>query len=173
MISLNSNEKHDEQAAWLDKLLASNPNIWTICTFHHPIYSTAKGRDNKQLREKWQPVFDKHAVDLVLTGHDHTYGRSNLVTGAMARTGRSGTVYVVSVSGPKQYELDRETWMERAAENTQLYQIVRIDGEKLLYESRTARGVLYDSFELRKRRGRPNQIINRLPQTPENRRVSE
>jgi hypothetical protein len=63
--------------------------------------------------------------------------------------------------------------MERAAENTQLYQIVRIDGEKLLYESRTARGVLYDSFELRKRRGRPNQIINRVPQTPENRRVSE
>lgn len=169
MVSLNSNEKRAEQAEWLDKLLADNPNQWTILTFHHPIFSTAKGRDNKDLRELWQPIFDKHAVDLVLTGHDHTYGRSNLTTGVSGKAG--ATVYVVSVSGPKQYNLDREAWMQRAAEDTQLFQIIRVDGNKLSYEARTARGALYDAFELQKQKGKPNKLTNRVPSTPENRRT--
>jgi 3',5'-cyclic AMP phosphodiesterase CpdA len=168
MISLNSNEKREEQAQWLDKLLAENPNRWTVATFHHPIHSAARSRDNKELREAWQPIFDKYAVDLVLTGHDHTYARSNLNTGVNTQSKKAGTVYVVSVSGPKMYSLTRDSWMMRAAEDTQLFQIIRIAGDRLTYESRTARGVLYDSFELRKRKNAPNELINRIPSVPEN-----
>jgi len=173
-VSLNSNVRHEDQAAWLDSILANNPNRWTILTFHHPIYSPAKGRDNAKLRSAWQPVFDKHKVDLVLTGHDHTYARSgmriydNVPTGGTARDPESGTVYVVSVSGPKMYKVDKQPWMKRAAENTQLYQVIRIDGDRLAYESRTAIGELYDSFELiKKPGGGPNQMIEKVPDTPE------
>lgn len=168
IVSLNSNVQQTEQAAWLERLLANNPNRWTILTFHHPILSTAKGRDNPQLRALWQPIIDKSKVDLVLTGHDHTYGRSNLQTGLS--TMKAGTVYVVSVSGPKMYQLEKSAWMERSAEDTQLYQIIRINGDKLAYEARTARGTLYDAFELQKRSGKPNRLTNRVPNTPENRR---
>lgn len=171
ILVLNSNEKQAEQAVWLDALLAKEPRRWTVAAFHHPIYSTGKGRDNKALRELWQPVFDKHAVDLVLTGHDHTYGRSNLTTGAAARTGRNGTVYVVSVSGPKMYSLDPSSeFMTRRAEDTQLFQVIRVAGDRLQFESRTARGIVYDAFELKKRRGRTNQLVNRVPRTPERRK---
>lgn len=163
IVSLNSNELREEQAAWLDVLLAANPNRWTVLTFHHPIYSSARGRDNKELRELWQPVFDKHAVDLVLQGHDHSYARSNLLSGVNAQEGVHGTVYVVSVSGPKMYRVDLEPWMKRAAERTQLFQIVQVNGDRLYYEARTARGLLYDAFELRKRPGQPNELINRVP----------
>lgn len=155
VISLNSNEKQDEQVPWLEGVLANNPNKWTVVTFHHPIYSTAKGRDNKKLRELWRPVFDKYAPDLVLTGHDHTYGRSgvmredNLLTGARVHSDR-GTVYVVSVSGPKFYKLERADWMQSSAADTQLYQLVRIDGDTLHYEARTAVGTVFDSFDLHK-----------------------
>lgn len=158
MISLNSNEKQKEQAEWLDALLEKNSQKWTVIAFHHPIYSAAKARDNKETRELWQPIFDKHRVDLVLTGHDHTYARSNLRTGLNMKN--AGTVYVVSVSGPKMYKLEKEPWMQSSAENTQLYQVVRIDGDKLRYEARTARGTLYDSFELSKQKGKPNKIVN-------------
>jgi hypothetical protein len=140
-----------------------------VLTFHHPVLSTAKGRDNKALREAWQPIIDKHKVDLVLTGHDHTYGRSNLQTGLSTQKG--GTIYVVSVSGPKMYELEKQAWMARAAEDTQLFQVIRIDGDVLNYQARTARGVLYDAFELRKAKGKPNRLISRIPATPENRRA--
>ena len=167
IVSLNSNELQTEQGEWLDGVLANNPNRWTILTFHHPIYSSARGRDNKRLREAWQPVFDKYAVDLVLQGHDHSYGRSNMITGVGARTGKNGTVYVVSVSGPKQYQVDRQPWMQRLAERTQLFQVIRVDGDRLHYESRTARGVLYDAFSLLKQKDGPNQLINQIPDAPE------
>ncbi|MBL8233125.1 MAG: metallophosphoesterase family protein [Bryobacterales bacterium] len=173
MIALNSNERQQEQAEWLDKLLASNTQRWVIATFHHPIYSAARSRDNKALREVWQPVFDKHAVDLVMTGHDHTYARTNLMTGVNAQTGKNGTVYVVSVSGPKMYGLDRNPTMQRSAEDTQLFQIVRVDGDMLSYQAHTARGVLYDAFELKKRSGKSNQLVNKVPNTPERRRGAE
>lgn len=172
-VSLNSNVKQEEQAKWLDEILAKNSNRWTVLTFHHPIYSPARGRDNAKLRDLWQPIFDKHKVDLVLTGHDHTYARSgprvydNVPTGGTARDGKSGTVYVVSVSGPKMYKVEKQPWMRRAAENTQLYQVIEIDGDRLKYESRTAIGTLYDAFELIKKEGQPNEMIDKIPDGPE------
>ena len=185
IISLNSNEKHQEQAAWLEKVLARNPNRWTIVTYHHPMYSASRGRDNPHLRRLWQGIFDRYGVDLVLQGHDHTYARSrqmtaadtlqgkppqeperNIPTGAAARS-PGGTVYVVSVSGPKMYRLARRPYMRRAAENTQLYQIIRIDGYHLRYEARTAAGRLYDAFLLQKRPGRPNHLVELVPPGPE------
>ncbi len=159
----------EEQAVWLEQVLTGNPNTWTIATFHHPIYSSAKGRDNPKLRDLWQPIFDKYKVDLVLTGHDHTYARSglrayeNVGTGVRARVNDGATVYVVSVSGPKMYDLNRNDWMKRAAEDTQLYQIIKVEGGRLRYEARTAVGELYDGFELRKRPGQTNELIEVVP----------
>jgi 3',5'-cyclic AMP phosphodiesterase CpdA len=164
IIALNSNERQEEQVPWLEGVLADNPNRWTVVTFHHPIYASAKGRDNQRLRELWEPVLRKHRVDVVLQGHDHTYARSNLQTGMNVTDPKNGTVYVVSVSGPKMYAVDRQPWMARAAEDTQLYQVLSVDGSRLRYEARTAIGQLYDAFELQKRPGRPNRLIERTPE---------
>ena len=144
IISLNSNEQQETQGAWLRGVLVRNPLRWTIITFHHPIFSPAKKRDNPQLREQWKAVFDEFKVDLVLTGHDHTYARSGDMSGQM-RVGTAnvpkgynqvydpkiGTVYVVSVSGPKMYDLSNDSWAVRTAEDTQLFQVISIDGDSL------------------------------------------
>lgn len=162
VIALNSNEKRQEQAAWLEQVLSNNPNRWTVVAFHHPVYSAAKLRNNEELRELWQPIFDKYGVDLVLNGHDHTYARTNLVTGAGARLpGR--TMYVLSVSGPKMYRGKTADWMRKSGSGVQLVQIIRIDGDRLTYEARTVTGRLFDAFELRKREGMANLLVNRVP----------
>ena len=157
IVVLNSNEKIIEQTPWLDKVLESRPKDirWTVVTFHHPVYSTSPGRDNKIVRQAWRPLFDKHGVDLVLQGHDHTYGRSGLMRDDTLLSGdpfrpTRGTVYAVSVSGTKMYGLDKLPWAKRSFANVQLYQLIRIDGGLLTYEARTARGDVYDAFELRK-----------------------
>ncbi len=163
MISLDSNRVTPEQTAWLENTLQNNPNRWTILTFHHPVLSPAKGRDNPKIREMWQPLIEKYKVDMVLNGHDHTYARSSL---------QNGVVYAVSVLGPKQYNLERKPWMARTAEDTQLFQIIRVDAGKLSYESRTAAGVLYDAFELLKQPKKQNRLIDRIPRDkPENHRA--
>ena len=176
-VSLNTNEKHEVQAQWLETVLEDNPNTWTILTFHHPMYSASAGRDNPHLRALWQPIFDRHHVDLVLQGHDHTYARSQLMTGEVNLTTgvthadpNTGTVYVVSVSGPKMYELGRRPFMRRAAEDTQLYQIIKVDGQQIVYEARTATGELYDGFVLRKGEGAQRTLIEQMPATAEKRR---
>ena len=175
IISLNSNLPPGEQKAWLEKVLDNNPRKWSIVTFHHPIYSASALRDNTSLRDEWKPLFDKYGVDLVLQGHDHSYARGrtmpfgeNVVNGLNARA-YTGTVYVVSVSGAKMYKLEPDGWdafdevdQERAAENTQLFQVITIDRDKLSYESYTATGELYDAFDLKKSTdGGPNQFIER------------
>ena len=174
IVSLNSNQDIMQQVSWLESTLANNPNKWTIVTFHHPIYSAAKLRDNPVIRRLWQPVFDKYHVDLVLQGHDHAYARTgletsqkNVPTGAGAQAGPGGTVYVVSVSGPKMYGVDRDKRMHRAAANLQLYQTIAVDGNELRYQAITATGELYDAFTLKKKEGAPNELIDQIPDVPE------
>jgi 3',5'-cyclic AMP phosphodiesterase CpdA len=152
---------------WLERVLADNPNRWTIVTFHHPLFSAAGGRDYPELRTLWGPLFERYRVDLVLQGHDHAYARGSLSPaperGPDAWRSPGATMYVVSVSGAKMYPVQRQRWMTRAAERTPLFQIITIDGDKLFFEARTALGEVYDAFELRKRRNRPNQVVDRIP----------
>lgn len=169
VIALNSNEQLDVQARWLAEVLSDNPQRWTIVTFHHPVQSAADDRDNPEIREKWGPLLASDHVDLVLQGHDHTYARGqpfeqqNLAEGVTAIDKASRTIFVVSVSGPKMYGLDLEPWMKRAAQRTQLYQIIRIDGDTLSYEARTATGTVYDQFQIIKR----PRVIETEPGMPE------
>jgi 3',5'-cyclic AMP phosphodiesterase CpdA len=179
IVALNSNEGIEAQTSWMDEILTKNKHPWVVCTFHHPIFSTGKDRDNPGLRAAWKPIFDKHKVDLVLTGHDHSYGRTglqtplkletvgNVSTGVTNVDAESGTVYVVSVSGPKMYNLNRKPFMVRVAEDTQLYQIIHVDGDDLRYESRTAIGELYDSFSLKKIPGQVNELKEGTTTMPE------
>lgn len=131
------------QARWLDGVLASNPDRWSIVLTHQPFFSPRDGRDNALLREHLLPVIRKHRVDLVLQGHDHVYGRR-------LHDDTPTPVFVVSVAGAKQYRLSDEAraTMRPVAEDTQLFQVLRIDGTRLRYEARTATGRLYDAFEL-------------------------
>ena len=162
-ISIYSSEYISEQAEWLDKILADNPNRWTIFIMHHPVYPLSKGRnDNVARRTALETLLNKYQVDLVLSGHDHTYARS-----AMEKS----TVYVSSVSGAKMYEIERKPWMKRTAEDTQLFQVISIDGDKLTYESRTATGSLYDAFEILKS-GKEKKFVDKTPaNVPERARV--
>ena len=145
----------DEAAAkiqyeWLEKVLKENKQLWTVITFHHPIFSTAKSRDNKDFRERFKPLFDKYHIDLVLQGHDHTYSRGqNLPLGLSGREA-SGPVYLVSVAGPKMYKVDGAKWMNVSLENTQLFQTIHIDGQHLKFEAYKTSGELFDAFSLKK-----------------------
>lgn len=131
------------QARWLDTVLSANPQPWTIVLLHQPFYSPREGRENAELRDVLLPVVRRHQVDLVLQGHDHTYGRRGEGEAATPQ-------YVVTVAGPKQYLLSDEArrTMAPVGEDTQLFQVLRIDPQHLRYEARTVTGRLYDGFEL-------------------------
>jgi hypothetical protein len=152
-VMLNSNDKLREQAEWMERILASNQNKWTIVSFHHSVYPMVRDRDNKELRDLFQPIFDKYHVDLVLQGHDHAYARSfKLNNGSIVAENEPGTVYVISVSGPKAYAITTkfEKLMAKIGNQISLFQVLSVDGNKLSFVSYTASGEVYDAFELRK-----------------------
>ncbi len=161
IVAMNSNREIETQTKWLEKVLSRNPNRWTVLTFHHPIFSSGDGRDNSRNRDSWKPIIEKHNVDLVLQGHDHTYARGHVPIRMMDTQDESrvGPIYVNSVSGPKMYEFMEGGWdvyrpegvvLDRKAENTQFFQVIRIEGASLVYKAYMANGDLYDAFELRK-----------------------
>jgi hypothetical protein len=94
-------------------------------------------------------------VDLVLNGHDHTYARGHVPVRTSDKEGTTelGTVYVTSVSGPKQYGLDRKQIQaykadgyrsDKTAEQTQFFQVITIKDNTLSYIAYSALGDEYD-----------------------------
>ena len=55
-----------------------NKNIdWIIVLFHKPMYSSiSKQFEEYIIRDKYQNIFDKYNVDLVIQGHNHIYART-------------------------------------------------------------------------------------------------
>ena len=140
-------------------------------SFHHPLYSPASSRDNVAIREQWKPILDEFRVDLVLSGHDHSYSRTGFVDTKsiknvpagykQAYDPEIGTVHVVSVSGPKLYEITKGKFAKKLGENTQLYQIVDIEKNNLRFRAFTATGELFDEFLLQKQPNKPNKLIEK------------
>lgn len=141
----------DAQARWLDDVLSRNTAHWTVVLMHQPLFPCARPNPPGDLNRVWRPILEAHKVDLVLQGHDHCYGRTTDPEGGRAATGaRQTPVYLVSVAGGKMYPLnDRAAdQTDRLAEDTQLYQTLRFEAERLVYEARTATGRLYDAFRI-------------------------
>jgi 3',5'-cyclic AMP phosphodiesterase CpdA len=151
VVMLDAQTALKQQAAWLDSVLAKNPNKWTIAAMHEPVFSIAEDRDARDTRNAFMPLFDKYTVDLVLTGHDHGYARSKQLRNAkVVGAHERGTVYVVSLSGAKGYEHNPkyDGLMQKTGSHHQLYQVISILNHKLVFKSYTVTGALFDSFEL-------------------------
>ena len=71
---------------WLQSDLAVNDKEWLIAFFHHPPYTKGSHDSDSEsrlveMRENALPLLEAAGVDLVLTGHSHSYERSYLIDG--------------------------------------------------------------------------------------------
>jgi hypothetical protein len=64
----------------LDDLKKTNQNKnieWIFVMFHKPMYSSiSKQLEEYIIREKYEEIFDRYNVDLVIQGHNHIYSRT-------------------------------------------------------------------------------------------------
>jgi 3',5'-cyclic AMP phosphodiesterase CpdA len=73
---LNSNNAGATgQRDWLRKRLRESRTTWQIVAFHHPAYTCGGYFGDPSVLARWVPLFERHGVDLVLSGHDHNYQR--------------------------------------------------------------------------------------------------
>lgn len=75
-----------DMLTWLTNDLAANELPWLIAFWHHPPYtkgshdSDSEGR-LEDMRVNALPLLEQHGVDLILTGHSHSYERSMYLSG--------------------------------------------------------------------------------------------
>ena len=155
ILVLNSTGHLEEQTEYIRENLTNSDAKWKIVTNHHSVFSPAEGRDFEYARKVWKPMFEKYGVDLVLNGHDHTYARGHTPVKSqnVNESGIFKTLYVTSVSGPKQYKIDKVKIKnyevdgyksDKMGEETQFFQVINIDNNKLTYSAYTTLGDLYD-----------------------------
>lgn len=158
----------DDQAAWLEATLSSSTARWNIVVQHQPIHTCARVLDTEVLKTAWDPIYRAHGVDLVLQGHDHCYSRISDAEGAdVSRRKREvgqpqGPVYLVSVAGSKMYGLNDRSGHQpdRVAADTQLYQVIDVDADTLVFRTYTATGELYDAFDIERLADGSNRLLD-------------
>src|SRR5262245_33720019 len=105
-IMLDANNPDATQTSWLDNDLATTTRRWKFVYLHHTPYSCASGLlsigSNLTVRNTWGPIFESRGVDIVFTGHDHIYERSNYVND-FGGDGL-GTYYVMTGGGGAQLD---------------------------------------------------------------------
>lgn len=125
IVALDSNDMDFEaHREFLKNAVEKAKRKWIIVLMHHSLFSGGEHEDSADvtaMREAYSEMFQEFNVDLVLSGHDHIYSRSRLMSGEEA-TGnldnetvswkkRGETLYITvgSSSGNKFYEKSKET----------------------------------------------------------------
>src|SRR5215208_900541 len=71
------NEQYQFVLQDLEKASQNKNNDWIFVMFHNPMYSSlTKHSEEYIIRNKYQNIFDKYGVDLVIQGHNHIYSRT-------------------------------------------------------------------------------------------------
>ena len=73
-------------ATWLRNDLAANTADWLIGFWHHPPYTKGSHDSDTEaalveMRQVFNPILEAGGVDLILSGHSHSYERSYLLDG--------------------------------------------------------------------------------------------
>jgi predicted phosphodiesterase len=143
--ALDSNYMDKAQVAWLEKELAASDSDWKICFFHHPLYSSGDkhGADLK-LRELLEPIFVKHGVDLVLTGHEHFYERLKP---------QQGINYIIAGSAAKlrRGNIARSEKTAKGFDEDYAFMLMEIVDGELHFQTITDDGKTIDSGTMRSR----------------------
>jgi len=71
---------------WLEQDLSQTTQPWIIAFWHHPPYTKGSHDSDREsrlidMRENALPILEQYGVDLVLSGHSHSYERSYLLNG--------------------------------------------------------------------------------------------
>jgi hypothetical protein len=134
------------QLGWIERELQRSSEAWKIPYFHHPLYSSA-GRHGSDLgrRKALEPLFIKHGVSVVLTGHDHVYERVKP---------QNGIVYFVVGSGGqlRRGNLNRRSPLTAAGNDTvQAFMAAEIAGDEMTFNTISRTGQVLDSGVIRRR----------------------
>ena len=156
--AIDSNYIDQKQLAWLEKELAASGSEWKIVFFHHPLYSSGLNHGPAlSTREVLEPIFVKHGVSVVLTGHEHFYERIKP---------QKGITHIVAGSSAKlrKGNIGASEMTAKGFDQGYAFILMEIDGDVLQFQTINEVGKTVDAGNIQ--REDKKTIANGLPRQP-------
>jgi hypothetical protein len=144
-------EGNSPMLEWLEADLRNTRQGWRIAYFHHPPYASGphEGSPLCSLAERLvAPILERHGVQLVLNGHEHSYQRTLPLREGRFDGPGEGTVYVTTGGGGAGlYDAPPRPFLAVTASEHH-YVRVTVDGARLEAEAVKISGECLDRFAL-------------------------
>lgn len=112
------------QRAWLRRALARSTARFKVVQLHRPVYSSLESGFARDARASLGPLFAHAGVQLVLTGHEHGYERSQAIDGVTyIVTGGAGAPVLENPFALARHTRVRSSvhhWLQLAVTGTQM-----------------------------------------------------
>ena len=120
---------YTQVAFWLKKTLREAGDKFTIVMMHHPVYSTAKGRQNPLM---WLTFYGAmREADVVFSGHDHNYARRTEYYKERFWKKEEPTVFIATNASKKNYPIKENTRYDYSFSGEPVYEYVQITSNTL------------------------------------------
>ncbi|WMT40921.1 metallophosphoesterase [Paenibacillus sp. D2_2] len=170
---------YQKQEEWLRAEAAKTDKKWKIVLFHKSPYSVANHSSDSDVlffRDKLVALFDEIGVDVVLSGHDHTYTRTypmyNNVPEKVAVDANgnmdnpNGTLYLVSnAAGDKRYTPKSGPFpyaFKYGQPGKEMFTGITITNDSISFKAYTTTETgttdVYDQFNLTKSDAKPGPV---------------
>lgn len=148
---------------WLERDLSQTRKFWRIAYMHHPPYPSGAHEfeiEAERVRKYLVPIFEKYGVQLVLSGHEHSYQRSKPMREGAPLLNRKGIVYVVSGgAGAWLYEHTVRSHMDVGVTAFH-YLLGEVDQGKLTMRAVAADGPDLDAFVMTPKPWLTGDVVN-------------
>ena len=134
---------------WLDNDLRSTRQFWRVVYFHYPPWATGNNVNDPQsqwARTYMVPIFEKNGVQLVLSGHEHSYQRSVPIRKSGVVSPNVGTNYVTSGGGGATLYPVPSVPMVAFARSAYHYLRAEVQGTRIVIHSIRQDGVEIDNY---------------------------
>ena len=140
---LDSTDYGRTQASWLEGSLKESKAKWKIAVFHHPIYSSGSHGSAVGLRKELEPMFTRYGVNVVFSGHDHTYERTKP---------QQGIQYFVTGAGGKVRSGDvdlKSSFREASFDEDNHFMLIEVDDRQVNFQAISETGSVVDSGSIK------------------------
>ncbi len=122
---------------------------WIVVQIHAPLYSSSHHGSNLKIRTYLEPLFDKYDVDIVFTGHDHSYERTFPTKNGIPTANK--TVYVLAGTGGRHlYKFDDEqpSWSAKRIVSHGFTKMQVVGNQSILLQFIDINGNILDTYEM-------------------------
>ncbi len=154
--------KGSEQYQWLEKELKKSKATWKIVSHHHPPYSSDENdygnlwKTNKSTRgyvrtKALIPLYEKYKVDIVWTGHIHSYERTWPILKGKA-VNNNGVRYLITGGGGGGLETPGpyRPFFQNNVMRGHHYSMMYVNGNQIEFKAYDLENKLFDTFKIEK-----------------------